>query len=81
MIIQKCDLCNKIVPYLDTVVLYKRSFDYCKDCKKEAEKIMEEYNKEIKYENVILDSRLKSKEKNIISKIKQRNNKGIVIKE
>ena len=80
MIIQKCDLCNKKVSHLDTVILYKNSFDYCKDCEKEAKKIIKEYNREIECENVILDSRLRAKERNIIHRIRLKN-RGIVLKE
>lgn len=80
MIINKCDLCGKTVLHLDTIILYKRSFDYCKTCKEKAEKIINEYKREIEYEAVMLDSRLKSKEKNILHKIKTERNRGIVIK-
>lgn len=81
MIIQKCDLCGKTVSCLDTIILYKQSFDYCKDCKEEAEKIINEYEKEVTYEAVTLDSRLKSKEKNILHKIKIEKNREIVLKD
>lgn len=37
MIIQKCDLCNKEVEKVNTMVLYNKSFDYCKDCEEKAE--------------------------------------------
>ena len=80
MIINKCDLCGKIVLQLDTIVLYKESFDYCRGCKKEAEQIINEYKKEVTYEAVMLDSRLKSKEKNILHKIKIEKNRGILLK-
>ena len=81
MIIQKCDICNREVLALDTMILYKRPIDYCYKCKEEVEKMKQEYKREIEYENVMLDSRLKSKEKNIISKVKQKYDKGIVVKE
>ena len=74
MIIQKCDLCGRNVSSLDTVILYKNSFDYCKECKKEAEKIINEYNREIECENAILDSRLRAKERNIINRIIEKRN-------
>ena len=80
MIINKCDLCGKTVHHLDTIVLYKESFDYCRDCKKEAEQIISEYKKEVTYEAVMLDSRLKKKKKNILHKIKIEKNRGIVLK-
>mgnify|MGYP004506424209 FL=1 len=81
MIIQQCDICKRKVPILDTVVLYKKSIDYCEKCKNKVEKAKKEYEKEIEYEYCILDSRLKSKERNLIKNLKQENNKGIVIKE
>lgn len=80
MIINKCDLCGKTVMHLDTIVLYKNSFDYCRNCKEKAEKIIDEYKKELEYEAVMLDSRLKSKERNILHKIKMEKNRGIVVK-
>lgn len=80
MTINKCDLCGKTVFHLETIILYKRSFDYCKDCKEKAEKIINAYKRVVEYEAVMLDSRLKSKEKNILHKIKMERNRGIVIK-
>lgn len=81
MIIFQCDICKNKTSQIDTLVLYKKSIDYCHKCKEEVEKMKQDYKREIDYENVMLDSRLKSKEKNIISKIKQKHNKGIVVKE
>ena len=75
MIINKCDICGKTVLHLDTIILYKESFDYCKNCKEKAEKIINEYKKEVTYEAVMLDSRLKSKERNILHKIKTEKNR------
>ncbi len=80
MIINKCDICGKTVLHLDTIILYKESFDYCKNCKEKAEKIINEYKKEVTYEAVMLDSRLKSKERNILHKIKTEKNRGIILK-
>lgn len=81
MIIQQCDICKREVPILDTVVLYKKPIDYCERCKNKVEKIKQEYKKEMEYEYCVLDSRLKSKERNLIKNLKQENNKGIAIKE
>ena len=56
----------------------------CDICKRKVpilEKAKKEYEKEIEYEYCILDSRLKSKERNLIKNLKQENNKGIVVKE
>jgi|GEM_PF-2863909 len=81
MIIQQCDICKRKVPILDTVVLYKKPIDYCERCKNKVEKIEQEYKKEMEYEYCVLDSRLKSKERNLIKKLEQENYKGIVVKE
>ena len=81
MIIQQCDICKREVPTLDTVVLYKKPIDYCERCKNKVEKIEQEYKKEMEYEYCVLDSRLKSKERNLIKKLEQENYKGIVVKE
>lgn len=81
MIIQQCDICKRKVPILDTVVLYKKSIDYCEKCKNKVEKARQEYKREIEYEYCVLDSRLKSKERNLIKKLEQENYKGIVVKE
>ena len=67
--------------FLDTVVLYKKSIDYCEKCKNKVEKAKQEYKREIEYEYSILDSRLKSKERKLIENLQQENKKGIVIKE
>lgn len=81
MIIQQCDICKRKVPILDTVVLYKKSIDYCEKCKNKVEKAKQEYKREMECEYCVLDSRLKSKERNLIKKLEQENYKGIVIKE
>lgn len=81
MIIQQCDICKRKVPILDTVVLYKKSIDYCEKCKNKVEKAKQEYKKEMEYEYCVLDSRLKSKERNLIKKLEQENYKEIVVKE
>lgn len=81
MIIRKCDICNREVSILDTMVLYTKPIDYCCKCKEEAEKIKQEYKQEVEYENATLDSRLRSKERNIIHRIKLKRNRGIAIKE
>lgn len=81
MIIQQCDICKRKVPILDTVVLYKKSIDYCEKCKNKVEKAKQEYKREMEYEYCELDSRLKSKERNLIKKLEQENYKGIVVKE
>ena len=46
---------------LYSIVLYKKSFDYCRNCKMEAERIKEEFKKEYDCEYAILNNKLKSK--------------------
>ena len=43
-------------------------------------KVEQKVKKEVTYEAVMLDSRLKSKEKNILHKIKIEKNRGILLK-
>lgn len=74
MIIHRCDICKKNVAHLETIVLYKKSFDYCINCKTEAERIKEKFNKEYEYEYAILSSRLKGKENKYLSEIKEETN-------
>ena len=80
MIIHKCDICKREVPILETIILYKKPIDYCERCKNRIEKAKQEYKREIEYEYCLLDSRLKSKERNLIKSLKQENNKGITRK-
>lgn len=80
MIIQKCDICNREVTILDTIVLYSKSLDYCRECKEKAEKIKQAYKREIECLIIIMESRLKAKESNIIKELRIKNNRGIVYK-
>lgn len=75
MKIYKCDVCGKSVNYLNTIILYKKSFDYCNKCKEQAEEIKDNFKKEVEYENIGLDSRLKTRERSIISKMRYKVNK------
>jgi len=72
-----CDICGKSVNYLETMVIYRRSFDYCLKCRKEVEKIREEFKKEIDYQYVLLDAGLRAGEERIFSGIKNRKKKKI----
>ena len=63
MIIQKCDICNREVPILDNIILYKKPIDYCNRCRDKIEKAKQEYKREIEYEYCILDSKLKKQRK------------------
>lgn len=68
MIIQRCDICKKEVDNINSVILYKRSFDYCENCKEEAEKLINRFKDERKYQNILLDSALRNKEMEYLSK-------------
>ena len=46
MIIQKCDICNREVPILDNIILYKKPIDFCNRCRDKIEKAKQEYKKE-----------------------------------
>lgn len=81
MIIQKCDICNREITIFDTIVLYSQPIDYCRECKEKAEKIKQEYKREIECQIIILESKLKTKEKNVIKELRVRNNRGIAIKQ
>ncbi len=70
MIIYKCDLCKKETLHLDTIILHKRGFDYCNECKEKAEEIKQKYKKEIEYEYCMLNSKLKLREKQYLAEIR-----------
>jgi len=76
MIIFKCDICGKQTNKLDSIVLYKKGIDYCKDCKKEVTKLQKDYKKEIDYENVIFDFRLREKETKMIKEVITKEKEG-----
>ena len=63
MIVRKCDFCKKEVSYLNTVVLYNTAIDFCEKCRKKAEKIIADFEKEIDYENTMKEIALRNKEK------------------
>lgn len=79
MIIHRCDICKKDVVHLETMVLYKKSFDYCMNCKGEAERIKEEFKKEYDCEYAILNNKLKSKEKQYLYELKNQNTEDIIL--
>lgn len=73
MIIKKCDFCKKEVDYINTVVLYKKSIDFCEKCRKKAEKIIADFEKEIDYESTMKDIALRNKEKQYLKNNKLTN--------
>lgn len=69
MIKFKCDLCQKETTGIKTMILNKKSIDYCKECEKRAERIKEEFRKIMKYEYLQYENSLKKKEKEFYEKI------------
>lgn len=63
------------------MVLYKKKFDYCRFCEKEAEEIKMKFQREYEYEYTILDSRLKAKEGRVIREIENKNSSEFKINE
>lgn len=80
MVIYKCDLCNKEVSKIDSLILYKHTVDYCSECIQKAKVIRnamkhsidfykEEANKNIEQaEENILEKYVRNKTKRNISK-------------
>lgn len=69
MIKFKCDICNKNTTTLETVILHKRTIDFCTDCKQKVDNIVEEFYKEKLQEYLKYEQRLKQIEKDIINKM------------
>lgn len=80
MIIQKCDICNREVTLFDSIVLYSRPIDFCKECREKAERMKLEYKREIDCQIIMMESKLKAKELEIIKQLRAKNNRGIVFK-
>lgn len=68
MIIQRCDLCNKQSSFLQSMVLHKKTIDYCSACKEKAEQIKEDFRQVIKQEYMIYESRLRKAEQDFYYK-------------
>lgn len=68
----KCDVCGKETKELNTIIFYKKKIDYCnsKKCIKIALKLMKEFQREVKAQNIIYNCVLKSKEKKLLKEIK-----------
>lgn len=72
MIIQQCDLCNKKTTAIKSIVLHKKTIDYCTDCEKKANKIVEDFKQIIKQEYILFECRLKrAEQKFYFDKIKK----------
>lgn len=73
MIIQICDVCNKEVKQLETIVMYKQPIEYCDKCKEKVQEKLKEFENEIKFEREVMNASLKSKEKKYIKSLKEDN--------
>lgn len=71
MIIQRCDICKKEVDKLNSVILYKTYFDYCDNCIDKAQRLITEFEKERKFQNILYDSILRKRENEYIKKMKK----------
>lgn len=63
MLIKKCDLCKRNAKRITTIILHKKTFDYCNKCKPKADKILEEFRKIMKLEYLEYEEKLKKEEK------------------
>lgn len=70
MIIFKCDLCNKQVEGIESIVLYKTRLDYCQDCKTKAKKIKRVVANSIKYYKEQMEKKIEESEKNTLRRYK-----------
>ena len=61
MIIQQCDICKRYTTIYDTMILHKKSIDYCLRCKSKADKIKAEFKQEA-------ENKLRNIEEKIIKK-------------
>lgn len=70
MVSYECDICRKKVKEdeLETLILFKRSIDYCKNCKDKAMKIKKTLIKSRNYYEKEMYKNLEIAEKNILSK-------------
>ena len=64
MIILRCDFCKRNTTNLKSIILHKKSIDYCPECAKKAEKIKNDFENIIKQENAQYSSRLRKAEQN-----------------
>lgn len=46
MIIQQCDICKRYTTIYDTMILHKKSIDYCLRCKPKADALRKEFKQE-----------------------------------
>ena len=68
MISFKCDLCGKKTTRLRTVVLYKKSIDYCPSCSKKMQKLLEEFKGEMRVRYLQYEKSIKELEEDFLKK-------------
>lgn len=73
MICYECDICRKAVKEdeLETLILYKKSIDYCKNCKDKAESLKKAFLKSANYYNREFYKNLEEAEQNIFLRWKK----------
>ena len=66
MITKICDICKSEVEEIETIVLHKKSFDYCNKCKNKAGQIKLKYEKEKDRQYKFYNNNLKTIENRIL---------------
>lgn len=64
----KCDLCGKKTTTLRTVVLYKKSIDYCSSCERKMKKLLEEFRGEMRVRYLSYEKSIKELEEEFLEK-------------
>ena len=75
MIIYKCDLCNKEVNKIDSLILYKHTVDYCDDCIQKAGVIRRAMKHSIDFYKAEANKYIEEAEENILDKYVRKNTK------
>lgn len=70
-----CDLCRKKAEIFDSIVLYSRRVDYCKQCRHKAKKLRyfmdKKINEIIRRNKIEVDKEIKAIEVVIINRVKR----------
>ena len=70
-----CDLCRKKAEVFDSIILYSKRIDYCKECRHKAKKLKhfmdKKINEIIKCNKQELDKEIKRMEVIIIDRVKR----------
>lgn len=77
MIIQICDICNKEVKYLNTIVMYKQPIEYCDKCKEKVQEKLKEFENEVKFQRELMNASLRKKEMNLIKSLQKSIDKNV----